>query len=394
MRKLIEKFYSYSPFKRVIVLILIIMSISIAVTSYSFYNLIQALNPVLATNNNEKTMHYETLQSLLDKASNPFLTDEIKNAVKAWPSLVKFSDDYVENFEPDGFIATHSEEIETQIIQAIKDFNGLAWHDLMIFSSTQLDPLAENWSISLRSIRNVSRLIARYQIFYKRKYPQENCSFFTSSILKVGRLTEVTWPFLIGKMVGIAVDGMAIKPFKEFLEAQEITQEEAKQIQKELQTSLCIETSFQKSLANEFSFFKDAKGKFFAKAPLALWILDFIYGDPDPQYEKLMTIVHTPEKLENFFKENRHPLLQIFVPNYRKAREQCFIKLALKSILLTELSQISGELKISIDPFTNEKLKAIDVDGKKQFYSVGPNLKDEMMQGDDVKLEVVKPHTI
>ena len=159
-----------------------------------------------------------------------------------------------------------------------------------------------------------------------------------------------------------------------------------------LKDSIAFDKPIKTAMEDEFIFFKHAYGRFYARAPLAMWILDKFYGDPCEQYQKTSReMFENPDyKLELDF-VSHNPLLVLAFPNFRKANTVSKERACQKAIMLATLAARLGKESGAIDLFSGEAFKSMQKDNKTVFYSVGPNKSDENGTGDDILLPEITP---
>ncbi|MFZ5953233.1 MAG: hypothetical protein ACOYXC_21190 [Candidatus Rifleibacteriota bacterium] len=402
MRKLIEKFYSLSPAKRLIISIAAIMLIAVSATAYSFYNLTVAIKQIM--NSDLESFKTNSLADALKKADNQFLPEHIPQAVEAFNDLSKLYNELLKkepgSVDPQFSFESLSEEQEKKVVDTIKTFDRLSWEELMVFYQPQIDPtdFREPALLDFKKVRDVARFCSSFGEFYRLKSPENDIVFVYSALFKLGRLTEVISPYLIGKMIAIAVDGIAVRPFKRFtdlnsrdnhkprtslLDVAPLSKEEAKALFECVMISLKLEATFSRSLNSEYVFFKFFRARIYEKAPLAAWLLDQIFGDPENEYRRIVESPGDSKILLKTLHSWSHPMLLIAVPNFVRAYEVYLEKLAQKAALAAELAEIAGlQVEIS-DPYSRQPLKWIEDAGRKKFYSVGPNLNDDGLRDDD-----------
>jgi len=362
-----------------------LVTAALATTGYSFYGLFHVVKPYFfETGSNQKPFVCKGFSRLLEDTNQQFVDADTKAAIGSWLELVGYSEKYlggiVTNYQIQGLAA----EDEQKVIDSIKTFNRLDWKMMVLFASPQMDPFGNDLPERFSTIRSVARFLAAYQKHFKDRLPEEDSSFIFGSMLKIARMTDLTSPFLIGKMISIAVDGIAMRSVNGLIASSSLLPQEASACYADLKMSLAQDRPMQCALNSEFMFFKHAYARFYISAPLALWLLEKIYGDPEKEYEQLTRRVFEAVDPAPVFKAIRHPLVMLSFPNFRLAWKKYERRLAEKSIVLSELSQIAGELQISIDPYNGELLKTLQKDGKTVFYSVGPDKIDAQLNGDDV----------
>ena len=403
MRRLIEKFYTLSRIKRTLLVMFGIFMISLTVTAYSFYNMAGAVKELMEDGG--KNLKYMTTEQIKNRIKGPFLPDHVLTAIDAFEYLSLQAEkieskenkthEFVFNF------SELSEKQEAELVDNIKAFNRLQWEELKLFAVGQVDPFidSEPETVNFAKVRRVSRLMTAFLNHYKTKSPKKNATFIFSSIIKLARMIEDMSPYLIGKMIALSVDGIAVYPFRRCYGAAKdllpkasvfddslITADEAAEMKRELLTSLKLEAPFERSLENEYVFFRHFSAKIYEKAPLAAYLLVKIFGNPDLEYRQIINNPGDKELLMKKLMGWKHPLLLIAVPNFTRAFEIYNERLALKATLAAELAFVAGEEPKVRDPFGEGFIKSIAIDGKTRFYSVGPDGKDDKMKNDDISL--------
>ncbi|OQA05100.1 MAG: hypothetical protein BWY66_02724 [bacterium ADurb.Bin374] len=383
MFSLIEKFYSSSPAKRLLTVVTWLLILAAASTAYSFINFFTIFNREMNRERKpENAIGFEKLHF------RTYLNDRTKAALTSWitlkhlsEKLLKESPKAINSFVLDDSIASY----DAQIIETIKSFNGLGWEHLSLFASSQLDPFENSLPENFRKIRNAARFLGLYHARFKELYPVENSAFIFETSLKLARMTDFSCPFLIGKLIAIAVDKIAVKAVHQLLEAGKLTAEETAQCISAVNLSLELDRSIAINFDNEFILFKFSYAfTFHRNAPLATWLLNTIFGDPIVVYQ------HLSKELLNVTDSNlvdqaiRHPVLKLGFPNFGKALLNYSKNLAMKAILMSELKASTGQATPVRDPFSCHPLKSLSRNGKQVYYSVGPDNADNKMQGDDI----------
>ncbi|PKL44184.1 MAG: hypothetical protein CVV41_05985 [Candidatus Riflebacteria bacterium HGW-Riflebacteria-1] len=385
MRSLIERFYAGSPLKRILTVVALLLLVSAVSTIYSFYNLASQLKVF-----NESGPYTEIgFENILEQRGYADVDKSLKNALAGWKTLSELAQKLLQEKrggKPSSLsaeVASHDQEI----IGAVRSFGSLDWKYLLLFASPQLDPLDSVYAESYKKIRSVSRFLAVYQRRFKELYPDENSSFIFAAQVRLARLNDLTSPFLIGKMITVAMDGIALRGLVGLFNDGLLSDAEAAECIELLNSSLTLDKPMRTAMEDEFIFFKHAYGRFYSQAPLAMWILEKYYGEPFAQYQKMIreTFENPEFKLEMNF-STTNPILMIAFPNFRRASLQAKEKTTQKSILLAALSQRLGREFGSLDPWSGQPLKSAQQGDKLIFYSVGPNKIDDSATGDDILL--------
>lgn len=387
MRSLIERFYSGSPIKRVLTVVVLLLLISAVSTIYSFYNLAAQIR-VIHHSDPYNEIGFENIPTQRGYA---YVDESVKNALAGWKTLSELAQKLLQEQQGDkpsslsDGVASHDQEI----IRAVRTFGSLDWKYFLLFTSPQLDPLDSRLAESFTKIRSVARLLTVYQRRFKELYPDENSSFIFAAQVRLARLNDLTSPFLIGKMITVAVDGIALNGLVGLLNDGLLSDAEAAECIELLNSSLLLAKPLRIAMEDEFVFFKHAYGRLYSRAPLAMWILETYYGDPHEQYQKMnREMFDNPEyKLEmNLISHN--PILIVAFPNFRRANFLAKEKAAQKSIMLATLAHRLGREIGSFDPWSGQPLKSVQQGDKLVFYSVGPNKVDDSATGDDILLPV------
>lgn len=406
MRKLIERFYKLSPVKRAIVVMLGLFIFSLAVTVYSFYNMASAVRMLM--NNNDQPFSYMKLEQIKDRVKGPFIPERVLRAIDALDYLQNLGEKLQakpkKTTDPDVDFSTVNQQELNELRQKIEEFNGLKWEELSLFATGQIDPFSTSpESINLRKIRYAARLMSSYLEYLKKQNSEENSAFVFSAMLKLASLTEISSPYLIGKMVSIAVGNVAIRPFarsirgngdidlpkESVLDLALISSTEAAELHSILMTSLKLEIPFQNSLESEYVFFKHFSAKIYEKAPLAAYLLTTIFGNPDREYRQIINHPNDKELLMKTLNGWKHPALLIAVPNFTRAYEVYSERRAKRAVLAAELAHLAGISENVLDPFSPQaanSILSVEKDGKIRFYSVGKNGIDDKMSNDDISL--------
>ncbi len=398
MSRLTEKFFSLSPFKRVLIVILALLLISTLATSYSFYNLVKA-NQEFFKSDLKMNKKFDLTEKLRE-VGNQYTSEKDLDALSQWHSLASFSSTLLKvnsdksSNEQTYYIASHSEKIENEVLGAIEQFDNFEWKTLILFSYYQTDITNLNYpTINFREVRRVSRFLSIYQEYLLEQNNNFDVSRITSVAQKITRISEVITPFLIGKMVSVSIDNFQANSLNKLINNSKLDSSDAKKILQNLTEGYSCATSFYQTLENEFSFFKTARGRAYIAAPLAFFVLDIAFGNPELEYLKILNAVKnnsSESEISKFQQEIKHPLMMIFFPNLRLAKEKFLENQVLKAIICSRLSFLANSNKVFKDPYSNLPLKMMLVDGKTSFYSVGPDLKDDKAEGDDISFRSFK----
>ncbi len=384
MRSLIEKFYAQSPLRRFLAVVALLLLVSAVSTIYSFYNLVANLK--VYENSTFKEIGLENIPAARGYA---FVDEPLKNALAGWKKLAELSEIAMiqaSGGQPNRLVEKVA-EYDQEIITALKNLGTLDWKYLLIFASPQLDPLSDEMAESFKRIRSVARFIALYHRRFKQLYPEENSSFILAAQVRLARLTDLTSPFLIGKMITVAIDGIAMRQLTGLYNEGLLSDAEAIDCIEILSSSLVVDKPMKTAMEDEFIFFKHAYGRLFSRAPLAMWILESYYGEPFDQYQKLSReTFDNPEFKFDMDLISHNPVLMIAFPNFRKANMQAREKACQKSVMLATLGHRLGQPFSAVDPWTGQQLKSMQKDNTTVFYSVGPNKTDDNASGDDILL--------
>jgi len=385
MRSLIARFYSGSPVTRIITVVTWLVIIATAATVYSFLNLSSQISGI----ENSKTNINVGFENLPEFRNYRFLDDDLKAAFKSWKYLADKAEALLleaKGKEPRR-LSEKIEGLDAEIISNIRSLNNIDWKYLVLFATPQVDPLGDELMESFRRIRMLARFLSLFQQRFKEKQPENDSSFIFETIARIARMNDLNSPFLIGKMITVAVDGIALRNLAIMLRENKATSEEMEKYLEVLQLMLSLDKPFKTAMDDEFIFFRHAYGQVYAKAPLAMWILELIHGSPFEQYKKLSRqMMENPEvKIElNYISHN--PLLVIAFPNFRKGNYQWLEKTAHKSMLIATLAEKLGKKVAAVDPYDMQAVKSIQKEGQTVFYCVGPDKVDNQGSGDDVLL--------
>lgn len=385
MRSLMEKFYSGSPLRRILTVVSLLLAISAASTIYSFYSLAAQFKGMYDSGPYSEI----GFENLPQQRGYVHVDEPVKNALAGWKTLADLAPKLVlerRQGKPRALadmVADHDQEI----IRAVRNFASLDWKYLLLFACPQIDPLDTRNAESFKEIRDVARFLAVYQRRFKEMHPDESSSFFFAAQVRLARLNDLTSPFLIGKMITIAVDGIGLKGLTGLLHDGLLSDAEAAECVELVNTSLVLDKPMRTAMEDEFIFFKHSYGRLYGQAPLAMWILETYYGEPFEQYQKTYRemLANPDYKLElNFTSTN--PILVIAFPNFRKADMVAKERACQKLILLATLQHRLGRDFSHIDPWSGQPLKSVKQADKLVFYSVGPNKVDDSAAGDDILL--------
>ncbi len=318
----------------------------------------------------------------------------LKEALEGWKALASFTATVMieSSMGKPNRLGEKVAEHDPEIIKALRSFGSLDWKYLLVFASPQTDPLNDELAENFRKIRKVSRFIALYHRRFKELYPEENSSFIFAAQVKLARINDLTSPFLIGKMITVALDGISLKQLTNLLNRNLINDVEASDCMELLKNSITLDKPIKTSMEDEFIFFKHAYGRFYARAPLAMWILEKFYGDPFEQYQKTnREMLNNPDyKLELDF-SSHNPLLVLAFPNFRKANMVAKERSIQKAIMLATLAARLGKESEIVNFSSGQALKTMQKENKTVFYNTGPNKTDENGSGDDIMLPAITP---
>lgn len=389
MRSLIEKFYAGNPKQRILTVITWLLIISSAMAIYSFISLASHLK-VFEESNSFKATGIENIPA---SRGYTVVDAPLKEALEAWKALASFTETVMieSSIGKTTRLNDKVSEHDPEIAKALRSFGSLDWKYLIVFASPQTDPLTNELAENFRKIRKVSRFIALYHRRFKELYPEENSSFILAAQVKLARINDLTSPFLIGKMITVALDGISLKQLTNLLNRNLISDSEAVDYMELLKDSIALDKPMKTAMEDEFIFFKHAYGRFYSRAPLAMWILDKFYGDPFEQYQKTnREMFDNPDyKLELDF-TSHNPLLAIAFPNFRKANTVAKERAIQKAIMIATLADRLGRESGVLDLFSGQAFKSMQKENKTVFYSTGPNKTDENGTGDDILLPEIK----
>ncbi len=389
MRSLIDKFYAGNPMQRIVTVVTWLLIISAAMATYSFISLASHLKLFEESNSFKAT----GIENIPASRGYTVVDAPLKEALEAWKTLasctatIMIESSMGKPTRLGDKVAGHDPEI----VKALRSFGTLDWKYLLVFASPQTDPLTNELAENFRKIRKVSRFIALYHRRFKELYPEENSSFIFAAQVKLARINDLTSPFLIGKMITIAIDGISLKQLTNLLNRGLISDAEAGNYIELLKNSIALDKPIKIAMDDEFIFFKHAYGRFYSRAPLAMWIIDKFYGDPFEQYQKTSReVLENPDyKLELDF-PSHNPFLAIAFPNFRKANTVAKERAIQKAIMLATLADRLGRESDVLDLFSGQAFKSLQKENKTVFYSIGPNKNDENGTGDDILLPEIK----
>lgn len=386
MKKLIDKFYSFSALKRLIILVVVTIVISASIVLYSGYNLSCAIRNIQTPSRFEKKLTLYELAEI-NKESNVLIKKDVEIALKEFD---RFDIYYKKYFNIADSKIKESSINETQINKIISSINivsTLKLQDSLIFANKFTDifsPIWHNFSATRRKIE----FLSAFAKFMKTR----NSNFDVSSIISIievnSRIAESVAPYLLGKMISIGIEKVNLKLIYSLLKKDSITSVEATNILNILTDSYSCQMSFRQTLENEYVFFKQGRAYFYKKAPLACWALDTIFGDPDIRYKEMISNKLSSEEWLKKMNSEKHILLLLFIPNFRLAQEIYSQNMAYQSIICSKIADIAGITQTFIDPYTKAKvLSATNETGKQFYYCAGPNKIDDKGKGDDIVIE-------
>lgn len=387
MRSLIARFYSGSPVTRIITVVTWLVILSTAATIYSFTNLSGQLRDLNSGNGQEIT--YRGFENLPELRGFKFIDEDLRAGFNSWKYLSDSAEKLLleaKNKNPRR-LSEKIEGLDAEIISHIQNLNKIDWKHLVLFASPQLDPLSNDMVESFRKIRKTASFLACFHQRFKEKQPEQDGAFVLEAIAKVARMNDFNSPFLIGKMITIAVDGIAVRSIALALKDEKSAPEEMEKYLQTLKLMQVLDKPFKTAMEDEFIFFRHAYGQVYSKAPLAMWVLELIHGSPFKEYEKLsrQMMENPAAKIELSF-ISHNPVLVIAFPNFRKANYQWLEKTALKSLLIATIEQKLGKSLSAVDPYDMQPVRSMQKDGQTLFYCIGPDKVDNQGTGDDVLL--------
>ena len=378
MNWLFQKFYSLSKFARFLVVTILIIGASLIPIGLGFYQYSLAIREVFEL--------------------------DVKPPTSAEP--FRFGDSLQPSHRLDSFFASCSavDQIATEAFKVPKTFSvaslstdtlttletnlasmsSLTMDDLFMFCLKSQSP--ENLT-NYRLYRERLRFLASYTLAIKKQTPEYDSVKNVIAMEKTSLLTELSCPVLISKMVGLAGMGIVDLMIHNLARQNLLSASESMRILETLQLSESKKFSFADTMQFEYGYAEKMYLRLYRKAPFGSWMLEAIFGDPLQQYRDLLPAIDTLtyQDIEKRFPPLRtHILLMIALPNFTKARYECFKKEAWRNILFQELAQKAGITIASKDPFTGAALLSARIDEKTVWYSAGPDKKDDGMKGDDI----------
>ena len=388
MPKILETFYMYSPLKRFIIIITLLFIISAISVGYSLFNLYGNAKGFLKNTPTSK-ISYTNVSNELARKKNIFLDPSEQLAISEWEKLVNYANVLLQSKHLD-LPKSLNNELAKDIFKTIQKFNSFKWRSLIQLANQQVDPFEEERALNLRNSRKISSLICDLIKHTKTMNLQMDLATLVETQQKVSRITEIFCPYLIGKMISVSMDKKLLKELKSLIDSQMISTTEAANILEKLLISYQCEISFVHAMEFEFHIFKFVRGKLYERGPLAFWLLDTAFGDPEIQYKNILKNLEQPltqTQYANLVNSSHHPFFLIFVPNFRRAKEKYMETMVLKGALCSELSDISQNPQIFKDVYSMAPLKKKIQNNKTLYYSVGFNQKDENGQEDDYSFE-------
>lgn len=274
-------------------------------------------------------------------------------------------------------------EMREAVLGAIASMSRLEWDEVLNFGfkgSLQGDVF------NFTMLRERARFLASFTLQMKKENPQFDSGPLFQAMSRDAILMERVSPTLIGKMICLAIGGIMTRTMHEMALAEQISSAEAVTLLEVVSRFERLQLTIAEAMQMEYQFISKSYFHLYSKAPLGSWLLEIAFGDFLEQYQHLLSALETMDK-ETLMKEinsSRHPLIWISFPNFVRAREIYREKLTWLAIVRQELFVRSGSVSRIPDPYGTEPLRSVERDGKRLFYAVGPNGKDDAMTGDDV----------
>ncbi len=375
----VNAFLGLSPFKRVVLVILLMLVISVGTTAYGIHAYITALG-------HDMKQALPSPNEVTINSSNPasariseFLADcrELDTlATESW-QLLSGSASAGISLERLRRLETLLSRISRQSVESLLMFNRFDWP-------------GDSFP-NLRFYRDRVRFIASYSLVMKEANPGFDLVRPLQALQRQHLMVE-SRPCLITRMVGVAGMGTEDRALRRLLEKELIPVDEAQRLLELLEQTDRLRPTFRETMFAETLLMERSYYRLAAKAPLGTWILDSIYGDPLVQFRDLASrsetlgLAEMNDRMRDFglYEPRTHLLVLISFPNVIKAREKILEKEALHAIILSHLAARAGVQRAVRDPFTETPLRSNGMNGRTVFYSVGPNGNDDGMTGDDV----------
>lgn len=376
----VNAFLGLSPFKRVVLVILLMLMVSVGTTVFGIYTYVTALgrdvNQALPGSN-------DVVSGFSNPASariSEYLADcrELDAlATESW-QLVSGSASVGLPLERQRRIETVLSRVSRQPVDSLLMFNRFDWPG---------DSLP-----NLRLYRERVRFIASYSLLMKEANPGFDLVRPLQALQRQHLMVE-SWPCLISRMVGVAGMGIEDRVLNRLLAKDLIPVDEAGRVLELLEQTGRFRPTFRETMFAETQLMERSYYRLAAKAPLGTWIMDSIYGDPLVQFRDLASRSESIDKDELWGRMEKdfglstprtHLLVMISFPNVIRARERILEKEAFHAIVLAQLAARAGIQRVITDPLGGAPLRSRNENGRTVFYSVGPNGKDDGMAGDDI----------
>lgn len=338
MRKFLEKFYSLSPLKRFILLFSILLTLSLIVTSYSFYNLWNLYQYGIPMP--EIKICERGFSSFLKRNSNyEYINKKSRDAIASFDKLFELANKHMRDSSSDYKIIELSGSHEAEVVSAIRSFNNFDWKYMALFANYRIDPFRDDFVESYRTIRSVARFLTAFYIYSTEKYPDEENAYIVESVFKLSRLNDLTSPFLIGKMISIAIEMSVLDAINEKVDQELINTYEARRYHGLINKSIALDSLMKTTMNNELVVARLGYFEFSKRVPLAMWLLEKIYGNPIKQYSEIVNNYQVDNNHELSTKRY-HPFITVFFPNYTSALERYEQNRDKKNKLLKRLSEM------------------------------------------------------
>lgn len=377
----VNAFLGLSPFKRVILVVLVMLVFSVAITGYEIYSYVYQLGhddlfqgPSSANNGRVKNPNHPGVERIAGFLADCDDLDRI--ATETWGMLAGSS--------PVGLSTERQRDLEKILTRC----TSRSIEDLLVYG--MLNFPGESFP-NFRSYRERVNFIASNTLFMKRNDPGYDLMRPMLALQRQHLFVE-SHPSLISRLVGAVGMSVEDRMLHTLLERNAVSPEEAGKVLDLLDKTDRFRPTFRETMFAESRFVERAYYRVTAAAPVGSWILDSIYGDPLAQMRDLasrsetLTFSELNDQMQNFglSSPRTHLLVVLMFPNVVKARERLKEKQALHAIVLTQLSARAGITRVALDPYGVEPLRSLMKEGRTVHYSVGPNGKDDGMTGDDV----------
>ena len=379
MKRFLSLFYRRSPLVRVLLVAVFILLLSGLVVAGSLYHLYTSsilLDKELSLDDQEKFA-----QDVQPHKIEVFL--EACNKLGAWVREEKLASSHQETINVASFTPDQARNID-----AFLDWTDrLSWHDVLVLA-TQTIPRT-------RAIQGASslvpRLLVRYIGFQMKRAPasmNRDLPSVVGLILKHSVISTYRNRNLLGKLVETTITAALDGELHRLCQDAVISSDMAGKLLEEIEKIDALRLSLSR-VSREEDFYHAALllAPLRKRSPFGYYLVEKVLGDPRSfVLMRVEAFAEAPtdanvaafKKMPRFFLDHSPP------SNYLGFWRECFVTEARRRILKQELAAMAGLKREFKDPYSQKPLLDKEIDGRKIFYGVGPNLRDDGMSGDDI----------